>query len=238
MTSSLVLQVNKKEKESKRADAPMGAIPGILYGREVKNVMFWVNRREFDQIYEDAGESTIFKVKLADGDERNVLIKEIQRDILNGKPIHIDLYQVRMDEEIEAKVGLEFTGESPAVKELGGILVKNMDEVEVKCLPGDLPSEIEVDISRMKGFDDYIYVKDLPVSDKVEILVDPETVVAMVDEPRSEEELADLEKEVKEDVTQVEGVVKEEKPEEAGESKEGMKEEAKEEKKEKTGEKK
>ena len=116
-----------------------------------------------------------------------------------------------MDEEIEAKVELEFVGESPAVKELGGILIKNMDEIEVKCLPGDLPPKIEVDISRIKNFEDYIYVKDLPVSDKVELLADSENVVAMVTEPRSEEELAELETEVKEDVTKVEGVVKEEK---------------------------
>ncbi|OGI27638.1 MAG: hypothetical protein A2359_02945 [Candidatus Moranbacteria bacterium RIFOXYB1_FULL_43_19] len=211
MTSSLTLKAETRKKEGKKKDAPIGAIPAILYGRGIENVMLWVNRREFNRIREQAGESTVFKVKLENGEERNVLIKEIQRDILNGKPTHIDFYQVRMDEEIEAKVELEFVGESPAVKELGGILIKNMDEIEVKCLPGDLPPKIEVDISRIKNFEDYIYVKDLPVSDKVELLADSENVVAMVTEPRSEEELAELETEVKEDVTKVEGVVKEEK---------------------------
>jgi len=191
---------------------PQGTIPGILYGRGIENLMLWVDRKEFSHIWEEVGESTIFKVKLENGEERNVLIKEVQRDILSGNPIHVDFYQIRMDEEIEAMVELEFIGESPAVKNLGGVLVKNMDEIEVRCLPGDLPSKIEVDISRLKNFDDYIYVKDLPVSNKVELLVDPENVVAMVSEPRSEEELAELETEVKEDVTQVEGVVKEEKP--------------------------
>ncbi len=125
-----------------------------------------------------------------------------------------------MDEEIEATVEIEFTGESPAVKELGGVLVKNIDEVDVKCLPGDLPPKIIVDVGKLKTFDDYIYVKGLKVSDKIELLVDPETVVAMVAPPRSEEELADLDTEVKADVTQVEGVVKEEKPAEGEESKE------------------
>ena len=209
MVSSLTLNVKVREK---KAGAPLGAIPGILYGRGIENLMFWVNRREFNRICEDAGESTIFKAKLENGEERNVLIKEVQRNILSGKPIHVDLYQVRMDEEIEATVELEFVGESPVVKEFGGVLVKNMDEIEVKCLPGDLHSKIKVDVSRIKTFEDYIYVKDLPVSGKVELLVDPENVVAMVSEPRSEEELAELETEVKEDVTQVEGVMKEEKP--------------------------
>ena len=193
-------------------DAPIGAIPTILYGRGIENRMLWVNRREFNRIREEAGESTILKLKLENGEERNVLIKEIQRDILNGKPTHADFYQVRMDEKIEAKVEIEFVGESPVVKELGGILIKNMDEIEVKCLPGDLPPKIEVNVGRIKNFEDYIYVKDLPVSDKVELLADPENVVAMVTEPRSEEEMAELETEVKEDVTKVEGVVKEEKP--------------------------
>ena len=212
MISSLILKVQTRNNEEKRTEAPMGAIPGILYGRGIENVPLWFSRREFNQIHEEAGESTIFKLGLERGDERNVLIKEIQRDILNGKPIHVDFYQVRMDQEIEATVELEFVGESPAVKELGGVLVKNIDEIEVKCLPGDLPPKIEVDISSMKTFNDYIYVRDLPISDKVEISVGPETVVVMVLPPRSEEELAELETEVKEDVTEVEGVVKEEKP--------------------------
>lgn len=218
MTSSLILKAEVRTKEGKKTEAPLGAIPGILYGREIENLMLWFNRREFNRIREEAGESTIFKLKLESGEERNVLIKEIQRDILNGKPTHVDFYQVRMDEKIEAEVELDFVGESPAVKEFGGVLIKNMDEIEVKCLPGDLPPKIEVDISRIKNFDDYIYVKDLPVSGKVELLAEPDNVVAMVSEPRSEEELAELETEVKEDVTKVEGVVKKEKPEEAGEA--------------------
>lgn len=217
MTSNLILKAQTRNTKEKKTEAPLGAIPGVLYGRGIKNAMVWVNKREFNHIYENAGESTIFKLELKKGDERNVLVKEIQRDILNGKPIHIDFYQVRMDEKIEAAIGLEFVGESPAVKDLGGVLVKNMDEIEVKCLPKDLPPKIEVDISRIKSFEDYIYVKNLPISDKVEILADPENVVAMVSEPRSEEELAELETEIKEDITQVEGVMKEEKAGEAGE---------------------
>lgn len=210
-------------KEEKKKEVPLGQIPGILYGRGIENLMLWFNRREFNRVYQEVGESAIFKLKLADGDERNVLIKDVQRDILNGKPTHVDFYQVRMDEEIEAAIELEFVGESPAVKEAGGVLIRNMDEVPVKCMPLDLPPSILVDISKIKNFDDYIYVKDLPVSEKVEIQIDPETVVAMVAPPRSEEELADLETEVKEDVTQVEGVVKEEKPEEGKEEVEGEK---------------
>ena len=220
MTKNIVLEAKIRSKPEKEAINEKENIPGILYGRGFENVMVWVDRKKFKDVHEEAGESTVFQLALDGKDERNVLIKEIQNDILTSEPRHIDFYQVRMDEEIEAEVELVFKGETAAVKELGGILVKNMDAIDVKCLPGDLPPEIEVDISRIKTFDDYIYVKDLPVSEKVEVLVDPETVVAMVAPPRTEEELADLETEVKEDVTKVEGVVKEEEPAEGEEIKE------------------
>jgi large subunit ribosomal protein L25 len=212
MTANLVLDVKIREKKTKQGEIPLGVIPGVLYGRGIENLMLWFNRREFNKIYRETGESTVFKVKPENGEERNVIIKEVQRDILNGKPIHVDFYQVRMDEEIEASIPLVFVGESAAVKELSGVLVKNMDEIEVKCLPGDLPKEIKVDISKITNFEDHIYVKDLPISEKVELQVDPENVVAMVAPPRTEEEMAELETEVKEDVSKVEGVVKEEKP--------------------------
>lgn len=226
MTKNITLDAKIRSKEAEK-ETGKDKIPGILYGRQIENVMVWLDRKKFTNLYEETGESTVFKLALDGKDERNVLIKEVQKDVLTGEPRHVDFYQVRMDEEIEAEVELVFKGESAAVKELGGILVKNMDAIDVKCLPGDLPPEIEVDITPIKTFDDYIYVKDLPVSEKVEVLVDAETVVAMVSEPRSEEELADLETEVKEDVTKVEGVVKEEeaaegegtKPEEKSEEK-------------------
>lgn len=205
-------------------------IPGVLYGRGIENVLVWLDRKKFSNVYEEAGESTVLKLALDGGDERNVLIKEIQKDVITEEPRHIDFYQVRMDEEIEAEVELVFKGESAAVKELSGVLVKNMGAIEVKCLPGDLPSELVVDITSLKTFDDYIYVKDLPIPDKVEVSVDPATVVAMVSPPRTEEELAELEAEVKEDVTQVEGVEKEEAPAEGEEAAEKKEEETKEEK--------
>jgi large subunit ribosomal protein L25 len=231
MVADLTLKTKKRTKKD-AIEAGKGNIPCILYGKGIENEMIWVDGKVFGKVYEEAGESTIIKLALEGNGERNVIVKDVQKDILTSMPIHVDFYQVRMDEEIEAEVELEFIGESPAVKELGGVLVKNMDKIEIKCLPGDLLSKIEVDISRIKTFDDYIYVKDLPIPEKVEVSIDPETVVAMVSEPRSEEELADLEKEVKEDVTQVEGVVKEEKPEDGEGGGEEKKEEKAEEKKE------
>ncbi|HLM84273.1 MAG TPA: 50S ribosomal protein L25 [Candidatus Bathyarchaeia archaeon] len=226
MTKDITLDAKIRTKFQDKGEDKEN-IQGILYGRGIQNVMVSLNKKKFNDTYEEIGDSTVFELALDGKDKRNVLIKEIQRDVLSGAARHVDFYQVRMDEEIETEVELVFEGETPVVKESGGILVKNMDAIQVKCLPGDLPPEIKVDISKILTFDDYIYVKDLPVSEKVELLVDPETVVAMVSEPRSEEELADLETEVKEDVTKVEGVMKEEAPAEGEEAKSEEKKEEK-----------
>jgi len=187
-----------------------GLIPAVIYGREVKNESLWIDQLEFSRLLKKSGESTMINLKIDDKEGRNVIIYEIQRDPVSGKIIHSDFFQVKMDEEIETEVELVYVGESPAVKELGGVLVKSLDEVTVKCLPADLPSEINVDISKLKNFDDYIYVKDLPISSKIKLDLDPETVVALVSPPRTEEELEGLSKAVEEDISKVEGVEKKE----------------------------
>jgi large subunit ribosomal protein L25 len=196
----------RKTKKGKKE----GLIPAVVYGRAVESKSLWVKSLEFEKLLKEAGESTIIELSVDNQEKRNVIIYETQKDSVSGKFIHADFFQVRMDEEIETEVELVYVGEAPAVKELGGVLVKNMDEITVKCLPADLPSEIEIDISGLKTFDDYIYVKDLKISSKVKIDLEPETVVVLVTPPRSEEELEGLESKVEADVTKVEGVVKEE----------------------------
>ena len=116
MTSTLVLRVTQREKKAKRSEKDKETIPAVLYGKGTENVLVSVKDRDFQDIFSQVGESAIFKLSLEGQDERNVIIKEVQRDILSGKPIHADFYQVRMDEEIEAMVEVEFVGEAPAVK--------------------------------------------------------------------------------------------------------------------------
>jgi large subunit ribosomal protein L25 len=194
----------KTNKERKK-----GLIPAIVYGKSVEPMSIWVSELDFKRLLKKSGESTMISLEIDGKNNRNVIIYETQKDPLSERFIHLDFFQVRMDEEIETEVELEYIGESPAIKELGGMLVKNIDEIEVKCLPGDLPSKIEVDISVLKTFDDYIYIKDLKIPDKVKTDLDPETVVALIEPPRSEEELGKLDEKVDADVTKVEGVVKE-----------------------------
>ena len=189
-----------------------GLVPAVVYGRGIASKNIWVKLIDFKRLVKKSGESTVIDLEIDKKDERNVLIYETQKDPLRDTYRHIDFFQVNMKEEIETEVELEYVGESEAVKAAGGVLVKSLDMVEVKCLPADLPSSIEVDISVLKTFEDRICVKDLKISAKVKVEIDPETVVALVAPPRSEDELSELETKVDADVTKVDGVVKAEVP--------------------------
>jgi large subunit ribosomal protein L25 len=195
-----------------------GFIPAELYGHNVPNVHLAVSQNVFEKVFRKVGESTIIELLDPSGKVHNVLIQDVQKHYLTSEPIHVDFYEVKMTEKLTATVELEFVGEAKAVRELGGTLLKVLTQVDVQCLPADLPSTIEVDIASLNNFDDVIAIKDLKVSDKVEVLGEPEEVVAKVQAPRDvEAELAEPVGEV--DVTQVEGVADAPTPE-AGETKE------------------
>lgn len=208
-----------------------GYIPAILYGQKTKNITLKVDKKEFKEIYSKTGESELIKLKITrnlsdkdnkEKDERVVLIHDIQKDPISDEFIHIDFYQVRMDKPITVEIPLVFTGESPAVKTEGGVLVKNIKYVEVEALPLNLPKEIEVDISSLKTFDDNIYIKDIKLPSNVKINADPEEVVASVVPPKEEEEVPEVseekieetkEKKAKSEEEAVEETKSEEKPE-------------------------
>lgn len=186
------LKVEKREVLGKKVKAlrRMGIIPAELYGREVENLHLSVDVKKFDEVYSEAGENTVVNV-LVDGATKPVLIHSVQRNYLTDEIESVDFYEVKMDEKIEANVPIEFVGESPAVKDLDGILIKAMDEVNVEALPADIPSEITIDLSQLKSLGESIYVKDLPVTEKYKFMVDLETVVVTVSEPKAEEEVAE-----------------------------------------------
>ncbi len=200
--------VGKQSDKLRRA----GKLPGVLYGHNVKPQNIELNEKEFKKAFKQAGESTIVTLAI-EGKNYPVLIQDVQNHYLNDKATHIDFYAVSMTEKLTATIPIHFLGEAPAVKALGGILVKNLSEVEVECLPADLPHAFEVDLTSLNTFEDAVRVSDLKVSDKVKIMAQPDETVVTVAPPRSEEELKELsEKPGVEDVTKVEGVVKPEAP--------------------------
>lgn len=179
------------------------SLPAVLYGPKVKSQFLELNLKEFVKAYQEVGESSLISLEI-EGKKIPVLIHEVQRNSLTEKPIHVDFYQPSLKEEIEARVPLAFEGEALAVKELGGTLVKNISEIEVKALPQNLPHEIRVDVSRIKTFDDNILIKDLIVPKEVKILKEPDEIVAFVSEPEKVEE--ELVKPIEEKVEEVEKV--------------------------------
>lgn len=185
-----------------------GLVPAILYGHGIEPRSISLDHLRFARAFREAGENTIIALSIGSDAPVNVLVKDAQMHPTTNRYVHADFFQVRMDEVIETVVPIEFIAESPAVRERGGILIKALDEVGVSALPADIPHTIEADLSRLVTFDDVIKISDLVVSGKVEILNDPETVIALVEPPRTEAELAQLDEKVEVDVTKVEGAVK------------------------------
>jgi large subunit ribosomal protein L25 len=192
-----------------------GLLPAILYGPEIKSALpLELDYKDFESVYGTAGESSLVSLKV-DGKEFLVLIHDLKRDPLEEKLIHVDFYQPKAGEEVEVTVPIVFEGEPLAVKELGGTLVKNISELEVKALPQKLPHEIKVDIGNLKTFEDRVLIKDLNLPEGVKTLKDPEEIVAFVSPLEKIEE--ELVKPIEEKVEEVEKVEEEKKPEEEAE---------------------
>ncbi|MBU1907561.1 50S ribosomal protein L25, partial [Patescibacteria group bacterium] len=192
-------------------------VPAIIYGHGIEPEPLTLEVAELRKVRREAGTSTLIDV-VVDGDQPvKALIQEIQPHHLTMEPLHVDLRQIKMDEEITVDVPLRFINESPAVKELAGTLVHTLDYLTVKCLPGDLPHEITVDLSGLKTFDDLVTVADLPLNSKVEVMQESDLVVVSVMPPLTDEQLKKMEEEGQAPVTAVKTEAEEKEAEKAAE---------------------
>lgn len=215
------IKVKKRTKEEKpKKIRKEGQIPAVLYGPEVGNILLKLDLKDFKEVYKSAGETTLISLEFDDGKKYEALIHDWDTDPITGEFIHVDFFQPSLKEETEVEVPLKFVGESPAVKNFGGILVKEMTEIEVRGLPQNLPHEIEVDISKLKNIDDEIKVSDLKVPEGIKILRGGEEVVALVVAPEKEE----IEERKEETIEEVEEEKKEPSQPELSSEKEGSKE--------------
>ncbi len=197
------LKTKKREVGSQQAQDILAAgyIPAEVYGHGQPNYHIQVERRDFEKLFRSVGETHLVELEVEGEGIFNVLIKDVQYHPVTDQIEHIDFYIVKMDEKLTTQVPLEFVGVAKAVKELGGTLVKSKNVVQISCLPADLISHIEVDLSKLNTFDDVIHIKDLPIPDSVEILAEPDEVVCSVVPPKVEsitEEKAEEEKEKEE----------------------------------------
>ncbi len=181
----------EKGKKAKTIRAA-GLIPAVVYGRKFGNAVISIDAKEFQKkvLQSDAGENLIFTLKISGNgkkDEIPVITYGIQRDALTDVVLHIDLMHVIMDELIKANISLELTGTPIGVKEEGGVLVHGLRDIEVECLPADIPEKFEINVATL-AINHSLHVSDLKTSDKVKILSNLEEMIASVKPPTKEEE--------------------------------------------------
>ena len=182
---------NDAGKGSARRTRAAGRVPGIVYGRGMDPVSISVDRREFvTALLSDSGMNTLLDLEI-DGDTTLALTKELQRDPVRGTLLHADFVKVDRTVEVEVEVPVHIVGEAPGAKE-GGVLEHPLFTVHVRALPGDVPESVDADVSSL-NLGDSLRVEDLAEGRAFTILDDPETVVASVVAPISEEALASME---------------------------------------------
>ncbi|MEK7535768.1 MAG: 50S ribosomal protein L25 [Patescibacteria group bacterium] len=192
-----------------------GKLPVVVYGSGHKSGSFFVDLKNFKKLWKVAGESTLVSLK-EDKKNYDVLIQDVAVHPLSGEPIHADFYAIDVNKPVEVKVALEFIGVSPAVKNLGALLVKVMHEIEIKVLPKNLVHQIEVDISSLANFGDSVHARDIKLPETAELLTNPDEAIALVKEiiEEKEEEVAPV------DLTAIEVEKKGKEPKEGEENSE------------------
>lgn len=157
-----------------------GKIPGVVYGAGKDAVPVTIDPRQVQRIlHSETGHNTIFDLALDGGERTKAMIVDWQYEPIKGKLLHIDLKRIAMDRKLRVMVPIHLTGEATGVKQQGGILEQIQREVEVECLPGDIPSHIDADISELV-FGKVLRVSDLPKLDKIRVLTDTNQPVAHV----------------------------------------------------------
>lgn len=163
-----------------------GKMPVIVYGNKKEPVSLFVSTKEFKQVWNEAGESSMVTIDAGKSSD-DVLIHEVDFHPVSGEPLHADLLVVDKTKKIETEVELRFEGIAPAVKDLGGILVKVLHELQIEVLPTQIPHDIEVDTTVLATLDSQILVSDLKIPAGVTVLNEADEVVAAIsvaeDEP-------------------------------------------------------
>ena len=184
------MEVKPRDKSVKARDLlKQNFIPIEYYGKGIENQSFQVDYQAFRKAYQKSGANTIVDLSVGEGQEPlSVLIHEVKYDPITDMVVHIDAINVVMGQEIHTKLPLEFVGTSPAVKDLSGTLMTHVNEIDVKCMPRDLIYSVQVDISSLADFHEYIRIKDLNLPSTITVLNELEDVVVTVVAPKIEEE--------------------------------------------------
>ncbi len=195
---SLIIRAEKRTifgKNASRRIRSKGKIPAILYGTEIENVPLIVDKKDiFKVVKSETGENTIFKI-VFDSEEKDAMIKEIQKDPTTDELLHADLIHISLDRPIRLSVPVIARGEAVGVKAEGGFVDFITREIEIECLPRDIPEHIEIDISPLH-LNQSLKVQDIRAPEGVRIISDPSLVIVHIEPPAVEEVKVGVEEEV------------------------------------------
>ncbi len=158
-----------------------GIIPVHLFGHSIESVALQCDAAQLQRVLAQAGKTRLINLKLDKAKRpRNVVVREIQRDLLTGELLHVDFYQVRMEEKIKVEVPIVPVGEAPALKLKENMLLQELNKLTIECLPDKIPASIEVDLNSLTEAEQAIHVRDITLDEGVAILNDPEHVVVKI----------------------------------------------------------
>lgn len=193
--NELTLQATVRENVGSNANKKLrreDLIPAVLYQRGEENQLLTLVAKDFDKVIFEAGTSSIITLDI-EGTKKKVLIKDFQRHSYKNMYVHVDLLGVNMDEKLKVNVPVVLLNRDDIYLQ-PSVLIQSLNEIEIECLPSDIPQQVEIDVQNMQYGDTFL-VKDLDVAkdENITILTDLEEVVCSLQEPREEEELEDTE---------------------------------------------
>ena len=199
MTENIVIEAQKRTIKGKQVGAlrRQGVLPGIIYGRigkeQLEPIAIQMDLHDVSQTIKKLTGSSLVTLDV-EGDKYPAILREVQRDIIYGTLRHVDFMAVSLSETLQTAVPIELIGQAPAEINMAAVVVTGISELEIECLPQELPERIEVDATVLVDTNSVIYVKDLDLPENIIVLTDPEELVAGVtyvtieEEPEEEEE--------------------------------------------------
>jgi large subunit ribosomal protein L25 len=187
----VILNAADREAGSKSALSNFrkeGKVPAVFYGKDVKPVSILVDSKTFLSIVEENGANVVINLNFKDG-KKPAIVKNLQRDILTQAPLHIDFQSISLKDKVDVRVPIHIEGVADGVKNYGGLMEFIEREVEVVCLPTNIPQKISIDVSAL-GIGQAITVADLPKLEGVEYKQEPSTLIVHVVAVKVEEEKA------------------------------------------------
>ncbi|EHR0217267.1 50S ribosomal protein L25 [Clostridium perfringens] len=174
------LQVNQREKKTRHSSRQCrrkGLVPGVIYGKGINNFLFEIGELELNHALSVTGEHGLLSINSQEG-SLNTLIKEVQRDPVTRRVLHIDLEKVEGNEEIETAVPINYVGEA-YINKLDAVLQKNLDSIKVKCSPSNIPKGVNLNVGRAKPGDQF-KIADVEFGNEITVVDDLNSIVASV----------------------------------------------------------